>query len=52
MSRQGANIHIPLSEEEALRLALRVKPTAKMPRPGANPTKPKRKGRPNPKRTK
>jgi hypothetical protein len=41
--RPGDNIHIPLSESEALRLMLRVKPTAEMPRPGANPTKAKRK---------
>jgi hypothetical protein len=37
MSRN--NIHIPLPEEEALRLAFKVKPTKDMPRPGANPQK-------------
>jgi hypothetical protein len=36
-------LHIPLSEEEAIRLALRVKPTKDMPRPGAHPTGPKKK---------
>lgn len=39
----GNAIHIPLPEAEALRLMLEVKPTADMPRPGANPTKAKRK---------
>lgn len=33
---------IPLSTEEAIRLAFKVKPTADMPRPGANPTKAKK----------
>jgi len=33
------NIHIPLREAEAVALLGRVKPTADMPRPGANPTK-------------
>ena len=41
--RPGDNIHIPLKESEALRLLLKVKPTDEMPRPGANPTKAKRK---------
>lgn len=41
--RPGHNVHIPLKEDEALRALLRVKPTKDMPRPGANPTKPKRK---------
>jgi hypothetical protein len=36
-------IHIPLDTAEAIRLAMKVKPTAAMPRPGANPTKKKRK---------
>jgi hypothetical protein len=46
MAKQGENIHIPIPENEALRLLLRVKPTANMPRPGSNPTgKPKRKGK-------
>jgi hypothetical protein len=39
VSRTADNVHIPLSEAEALRLMLKVKPTAEMPRPGANPTK-------------
>lgn len=43
MSRSGDNISIPLEEREALRLLLKVKPTAEMPRPGTNPTKAKRK---------
>ena len=41
MPKPGDPVHIPISEDEALRLLLKVKPTAKMPRPGANPTKPK-----------
>lgn len=32
----GNKIHIPLREDEALRLALQVKPTKDMPRPGAS----------------
>lgn len=39
MPRMGDNIHIPLSEAEALRLMLKVKPTAEMPRPGAHHSK-------------
>jgi hypothetical protein len=35
MPRTGDNIHIPLKTDEALRLALKVKPTKDMPRPGA-----------------
>jgi hypothetical protein len=38
----GNKIHIPLKTDEALRLALQVKPTADMPRPGAHPTKAKK----------
>jgi hypothetical protein len=38
MARTGDNIHIPLREADAVRALLRVKPTADMPRPGANPT--------------
>jgi hypothetical protein len=34
MPRTADNIHIPLPEDEALRLALKVKPTKDMPRPG------------------
>jgi hypothetical protein len=41
--RAGNNIRIPINEDEALRLLLKVKPTAAMPRPGANPTKRKTK---------
>jgi len=41
--RPGDNIHIPLKTDEAISLLLRVKPTADMPRPGANPTKAKKK---------
>jgi hypothetical protein len=37
------NLRIPLSEGEAVALLGRVKPTADMPRPGANPTKAKQK---------
>jgi len=32
--RTGDNIHIPLKTDEGLPLALKAKPTAKMPRPG------------------
>jgi len=32
------NLRIPLQTDEALAALLRVKPTADMPRPGANPT--------------
>jgi hypothetical protein len=39
----GDNVRIPLNEREALRLMLQVKPTAEMPRPGANPMKTKKK---------
>lgn len=37
--RTGDNIRIPLSEDEALRALLKVKPTADMPRPGATKKK-------------
>jgi hypothetical protein len=43
MPKPGDSIHIPLPTEEAIRLALRVKPTADMPRPGKHATGPKRK---------
>src|SRR6185437_15165105 len=33
--RPGNNVHIPLSEKDALRALLKVKPTEEMPRPGA-----------------
>lgn len=39
----GNKIHIPLSEREAVQLLGKVKPTADMPRPGASPTKAKKK---------
>jgi hypothetical protein len=47
MPRIADNIRIPLSEEEAVTLLGRVKPTADMPRQGAHPTKanPKKKVR-------
>jgi hypothetical protein len=38
MPRAGDAIHIPLSERDALVGLLKVKPTAAMPHPGANPT--------------
>ena len=38
MPKPGNAIHIPLKEADALRALLKVKPTADMPRPGANPT--------------
>lgn len=43
MPRSGDNIHIPLETDTAIGLLLRVKPTAEMPRPGANPTTKKKK---------
>lgn len=43
MPRPGDNVHIRLPEAEAIRLMVQVKPIADMPRPGANPTKAKRK---------
>lgn len=47
MAHHESNIRIPLPEREALRLLGKVKPTADMPRPGAQATKakPKRKGK-------
>lgn len=48
MTKPRENIHIPLPEAEALRLAMKVKPTAAMPRPGATGKKkaaPKKKAR-------
>lgn len=38
MAKPGNAIHIPLPESDALAGLLKVKPTASMPRPGANPT--------------
>jgi len=38
MPKPGDTIHMALSEKEALAGLLKVKPTAEMPRPGANPT--------------
>lgn len=45
VAHHESNIRIPLPENEALRLLGKVKPTAEMPRPGAQATKakPKRK---------
>jgi hypothetical protein len=47
----GDKIHIPLPFKEAVRGLLKVKPTQDMPRPGAQPTKPKKqrakRGRPS-----
>lgn len=45
---QNLKTRIPLDEDEALRLIMQVKPTAEMPRPGANPTT--RKAKPAPKK--
>jgi hypothetical protein len=45
MPKQGDTIHIPLGEDRAVGLLGKVKPTKDMPRPGANPTKTKRKAR-------
>jgi hypothetical protein len=38
VAKPGGAMKIPLSETEALAGLLAVKPTANMPRPGANPT--------------
>jgi hypothetical protein len=43
LANNSAPIHIPLDPAEAIRLAMKVKPTSEMPRPGANPTKKQRK---------
>lgn len=43
MPKPGDAVHIPLPTDEAIRLALRVKPTADMPRPGKHATGPKKK---------
>jgi len=45
MPKPGDTIHIPLKEEDAIRLAFRVKLTASMPKPGAHATGPKKKRR-------
>jgi hypothetical protein len=45
MARLGDNIYIPIPEQEALRLLLKVKPTEDMPRPGTNPTESKPKAK-------
>jgi hypothetical protein len=41
MGKPGNNVRIPLPEQEALSLLLKVKPTADMPRQGAHSQKPK-----------
>jgi hypothetical protein len=43
MPHPGDKIHIPLKTDEALRLALKVKPTKDMPRPGAAKKKARKK---------
>lgn len=43
MARPGKKVHIVLPEKEAVDTLLRVKPIAGMPKPGGNPTKPKKK---------
>jgi hypothetical protein len=43
MAKPGNKIRIPLPENEALSLLLKVKPTADMPRQGAHPPKAKEK---------
>lgn len=47
MARAGNDIHIPIVEDEALRLLMNVNPTAEIPRPAANPN-----GKPKPRQTK
>lgn len=43
MPHPGDNVHIPLKFDTALRGLLKVKPTADMPRPGAQPSGAKKK---------
>ncbi|MCC6398784.1 MAG: hypothetical protein IT282_17355 [Bacteroidetes bacterium] len=50
MPKPGDNIHIPLPTEEAIRRVLRIKPSADMPRPGAQAMKAKPKGTAKPKK--
>jgi len=45
MPKPGDTIRIPLSEDRAVALLGKVKPTADMPRPGTHPTKAKRKAK-------
>ncbi len=45
MPNPGKKIRIPLPENEALSLLLKVKPTADMPHQGPHPSKPKKKGK-------
>jgi hypothetical protein len=45
MPREGDTLRIPMKESELLAGLLKVKPTAEMPRPGANPTEPKKRKR-------
>jgi hypothetical protein len=52
MPRTGDNIHIPLSEGEAVALLGRVKPNESMPRQGAHPMKAKAKKKRSAKRAK
>ena len=42
MGKPGNKIHIPTSTNKALAALLKVKPTPDMPRPGAHPSKPKK----------
>jgi hypothetical protein len=42
VAKPGDSIYIPLPEADAVRALLKVKPTADMPRPGAQATKAKR----------
>jgi hypothetical protein len=42
MPRTADNIHIPLKEEDAIRAFYKVKPTADMPRSGAQPMRKKK----------
>jgi hypothetical protein len=42
MPKPGDTIHIPLPFEQTIGAVLKVKPTADMPRPGANPMKAKK----------
>ncbi len=50
MPKPGDTIRIPLTERDALRGLMKVKPNDTMPRPGANPTGKKKGKKEAPKR--
>lgn len=52
MPKPGSNIAVKVSEDEVLAAIFKVKPTADMPRPGAQPFKAKKAAKRKAKRTK